>query len=164
MASKTNKSTMAKSTNKITVRPLMAGDLEAVIAIDEAIVGRIRRGFFERRLKAATKSPKNFIYVGAELEGKLMGFAFVRLLTGEFGADHTVAVLDAIGVDPKTQSHGFGHALMAHVDEVMKAKNITDMHTQTTSPHSNLLRFLESIGFVPAPRLVLVRDVGALNV
>ena len=141
----------------------MASDLEAVIAIDEAIVGRVRRGFFERRLKAATKNPKNFIYVGAEHDGALKGFALVRLLTGEFGADHNIAALDAIGVDPKTQSHGFGSALMAHVDELMKAKNITDMHTQTTTPHSNLLRFLEGIGFVPAPRLVLARDVGALN-
>lgn len=160
MAGKTNKST----TQKITVRPLVADDLEAVIGIDEIIVGRVRRGFFERRLQAATKSPKNFIYVGAELDGTLKGFAFVRLLTGEFGADHTIAVLDAIGVAPNMQSHGVGSALMDHVDEVMKAKNITDMHTQTTSPHHSLLRFLEGLGFVPAPRLVLARDVGALNV
>ena len=164
MVSKTKKSAKVKSAKKITIGPLKADDLEAVIAIDAAIVGRARRGFFDRRLKAATKNPKNFIYVGAKQGGVLKGYALVRLLAGEFGSDHSVAVLDAIGVDPKAQGHGVAHALMADIDTVMAAKNITDMHTQSTTPHSNLLPFLESIGFVPAPRLVLARDVSALNI
>lgn len=158
-------SQFSKSTHsaKVDVRPLTAGDLERVVEIDSAIVGRIRSGFFERRLRAATKNPKNFVYVGALQDGVLQGFAFVRLLAGEFGTNRSVAVLDAIGVDPQAQGHGIGRALMADIDRVLKAKKISDMHTQSTSPHSGLLGFLEQVGFVPAPRLILARDVNSAH-
>ncbi len=62
---------MAKAKQSIMVRPLKAADLEAVIAIDAGLVGRARRGFFERRLEAALAEPKNFIYAGVEHNGTL---------------------------------------------------------------------------------------------
>ena len=151
---------MASKTKKMAIRPLVAADLEAVVAIDTATAGRVRRGFFERRLAAAVKHPRRFVYVGATDDDKLTGFALVRILAGEYGAEDEVAVLDAIGVDPKAQGQGIGRALMARIDEVIGDKNIHEMRTQSAWTSHELLGFLEAAGFTLAPWLVLSRDVG----
>ncbi len=143
----------------LTVRPLEAGDLDAVVAIDTALTGRSRHGFFERRLKAAVKQPKDFIYVGACISGELKGYVLVRLLGGEFGHDAS-AMLDAIGVDPNATGAGLGHALLSGVDDVLRHKGVTELQTQTEWTNANLLGFFAHAGFERAPRLVLKRDVG----
>lgn len=151
---------MAGKTKKPTIRPLAAADLEAIIAIDTATAGRVRRGFFERRFAAAAKDPKRFVYVGAEDGGKLKGFALVHLLAGEYGVAEEIAVLDAIGVEPAAQGRGIGRAIMARIDAAMREKNIHEMRTQSAWTSHALLGFLEAAGFTLAPWLVLSRDVG----
>ncbi len=144
-----------------TVRPLAAGDLDRVVAIDRALTGRARRGFFEKRLQAALDQPKGFIYVGTEADGTLAGFALARVLEGEFGAGAAVAVLDAIGVDPSRTGQGHGRALMAGLEEVMRAKGVAELQSQVDWTNHALVRFLDKAGFAPAPRLVLGRDTAS---
>ncbi|HXK54525.1 MAG TPA: GNAT family N-acetyltransferase [Hyphomicrobiales bacterium] len=163
MASSNTATSKGKRTSNLVLRPLQAGDLDAAIAIDAAVGGRVRRGFFERRLTAATKDPKGFIYVGAEEDGQLKGFAMVHVLAGEFGAPGEIAVLDAVGVDPAAQGRGIGRALMARVDEVMRDKKISEMHTQADWTDLSLLGFLDAAGFELAPRTILARDIGNPN-
>ncbi len=143
----------------LTIRPLEAGDLDTVVAIDAALAGRSRYGFFERRLKAALGQPKDFIYVGACIAGELKGYVLVRLLGGEFGHDAS-AMLDAIGVDPDTTGAGLGQALLSGVDEVLRHKGVTELQTETDWTNANLLGFFAHSGFERAPRLVLKRGVG----
>lgn len=143
----------------LTIRPLTAADLDAVVAIDAALVGRPRRGFFERRLHAAVKDPKGFVYVGAAQGGVLRGFMLVRLITGEFGGAEEIAILDAMGVDPAARRHGVGRAMLADVDRVLRHKGVATMDTQTAWASRDLIGFLEAAGFAPGPRVVLARDV-----
>jgi len=140
------------------VRPLTADDLEAVVAIDTAITGRSRRGFFERRLAAALKAPKGFVYVGAWLGDTLRGFALVRLLGGEFGRDGA-GMLDALGVDPAVKGAGLATAMMAAIDEVLRHKQVSELQTQAEWTNGEFLGFLAHAGFERAPRLVLKRAV-----
>ena len=91
---------------QITTRALVERDFEQVVDIDANITNRHRPGFFQKRLAAALTEPKYFIYIGCELNGELKGFLMARLLEGEYGTDQPVAVLDAIGVDPKAQGNG----------------------------------------------------------
>ena len=149
----------SRARSAATVRPLEAGDLDAVVAIDAALTGRSRHNFFERRLKAALQQPKDFVYVGACLNGELKGFVLVRLLGGEFGHDAS-AMLDAIGVDPGATGTGLGHALLSGVDDVLRHKGVTELQTETEWTNSNLLGFFAHAGFERAPRLVLKRGVG----
>ncbi len=144
----------------LTVRPLEAGDLDAVVTIDTALTGRSRHGFFERRLEAALKQPKDFIYVGACIAGELKGYVLVRVLGGEFGHDAS-AMLDAIGVDPDSTGAGLGQALLSGVDDVLRHKGVTELQTETEWTNANLLGFFAHAGFERAPRLVLKRGVGA---
>lgn len=151
----------SKSTTNMAIRPLQAEDLEAVIAIDAIGAGRIRRGFFERRLAAAQKDPKRFIYVGAARDHQLVGFALVHLLDGEYGESGTVAVLDAIGVDPQSRGQGIARALMGRVEAVMGDKKIRELRTESAWTSHDLLSFLDAAGFKLAPRTILSRAVGA---
>lgn len=141
------------------VRPLAARDLDRMVAIDQAHTGASRRRFFEKRLAAAATEPGDFIHVGVEAEGGLIGFAFARVLAGEFGRPEPVAVLDLVGVDPSEQAHGIGHALMDALTAGAEAHGVRLMHSQADWTDHGLLRFFAGSGFQLAPRLVLERPV-----
>ena len=141
------------------LRPLTPADLDAVVAIDRKHSGESRRGFYEKRLDRALRNPKGFIYVGICEGETLAGFAFARLLGGEFGREDAAAALDAIGVAPTRRGAGLGQRLMAGLEDVMRKKGVREMQTQVNWTNSSLLRFLNAAGFETAPRIVLERDV-----
>jgi ribosomal protein S18 acetylase RimI-like enzyme len=143
---------------EVQIRPLVPDDLERVIAIDRKLSGEARRGFYERRLRAALSEPKAFIYVAAWEGDTLVGFALARLLGGEFGRADAVASLDAIGVDPDFHGRGHGRALLAGIDEVMRRKGVRTMCSQSEWTNHTQLRFFHDVGFRHAATVVLERD------
>lgn len=142
-----------------TVRPLRPADLESVIAIDSAHVGEPRRRFFEKRLAHARQHPEDFVHVGVVRKGALAGFAFARILRGEFGREQAVATLDAVGVEHDSRERGVGHALMDGLEKLMHEKGVQALQSQADWTNHPLLRFFESSGFGLAPRLILERSV-----
>ena len=142
-----------------TVRPLRPNDLERVIAIDSAHVGEPRRRFFEKRLVHAQQHPEDIVHVGVVRKGALVGFAFARILRGEFGREQATATLDAVGVEHDSREHGVGRALMDGVAKVMRQKGVQSLQSQADWTNHGLLRFFDSSGFRLAPRLVLERSV-----
>ena len=142
-----------------TVRPLRPADLERVIAIDSGHVGESRRRFFEKRLAHAQKHPEYFVHVGVARKGSLVGFAFARILRGEFGREQAVATLDAVGVEHDSRERGVGHALMDGLTKVMREKGVQSLQSQADWTNHALLRFFDASGFGLAPRLVLERSV-----
>lgn len=147
----------------LALRPLTPDDLDAVVAIDRAHSGASRLGFYQKRLQAALREPKGFVYVGATLDDQLVGFAMARLLGGEFGHENAAAALDAIGVDPAYLGRGIGSALMAGLDEVMRSKGVRELETQSEWTDHEQLRFFAKIGFRHAPCTVLERNAAPLN-
>jgi len=149
----------AAETTDNTVRPLRSTDLESVIAIDSAYVGEPRRRFFEKRLAHAKRHPEDFIHVGVTRDGALAGFAFARILRGEFGRDQAIATLDAVGVARDSQERGVGHALMDGLTKAMREKKVQSLQSQAEWTNHGLLRFFDASGFRLASRLVLERSV-----
>ena len=141
------------------VRPLRTADLERVIAIDSAHVGEPRRHFFEKRLTHAKQHPEDFVHVGVVRNGALVGFAFARILRGEFGRDQTIATLDAVGVEHDSRERGVGRALMDGLRKAMRDKKVQSLQSQAEWTNHALLRFFDGSGFGLAPRLVLERSV-----
>jgi len=140
------------------IRPLTANDLDAVIAIDTATAGVSRRGYFEKRLKAATDRPRDFVYSGIEADGALVGFAFAKLVNGEFGKPGASAALDSLGVDPKHGHKGYGQALLQDVERVLGAKGVTRLSSQVDWANAGMVGFFSGAGFDLAPRVVLTRS------
>jgi ribosomal protein S18 acetylase RimI-like enzyme len=141
----------------IAVRPLSSVDLEPVIAIDRIASGAARRGYFEKRLKAATDNPRDYVFVGA-FDGKtLAGFAFAKLEHGAFGKTGASASLDAIGVEHGHGLQGIGHRLLDEVEKVLRHKGVSELNSQVDWSQVALLSFFAHSGFALSPRLVLTR-------
>ncbi len=141
------------------IRPLGARDLEVIVAIDRAVMGRSRRGFYERRLAHLERDPGAFVALGAELDGRLVGFAFARLYEGDFGGVAPAASLDAIGIDAKMSRHGVGRELVGGMAAAMRIHGVKELSTQSEWTQTNLLGFFAHTKFTLAPRIVLERSV-----
>jgi L-amino acid N-acyltransferase YncA len=150
-------STVAANTES-RVRRLRPSDLEQVIAIDSHHFGEPRRAFFEKRLAHAREHPEDYVQVGVDRNGMLAGFAFARILRGEFGREQTIATLDAVGVMISNREQGVGHALMDGLTEALRQQGVWSLQSQANWTNHALLRFFDACSFSLAPRLVLERS------
>ncbi len=141
------------------VRTLNDGDLERVIAIDQAHSGSSRRHFFTKRFAAAVARPDEFIQIGIMRGGSLRGFAIARVFSGEFGREPKVAMLDAIGVGMEVQETGVGRELMDGLVEAMRSAGVDTLQSQAAWTNHGLMRFFDASEFKLAPRMVLERAV-----
>ncbi len=144
--------------DQVTVRPLQAGDLDAIVALDQKITGHSRRGFYEKRLKAMGNDASSFIALAAETGGQIKGFLMAYLLDGEFGGKSPVAVMDALGVDSRARGAGLARSLMSSLDQVLKTKGVKELQTQAALAEHDLVGFFIASGFQLAPRLALERS------
>ena len=99
------------------------------------------------------------MHVGVTRDGVLVGFAFARILRGEFGREQATATLDAFGVERSSQDRGVGRALMNGLTEVMRRNKVQSLQSQADWTNHVLLRFFDASGFELAPRLILERSV-----
>jgi ribosomal protein S18 acetylase RimI-like enzyme len=145
----------------VRIRPLERTDLDAVVAVDQDLSGRSRRGFFARRLDHAARDPAAFAAFAAERDARFVGFVFARIEEGEFGATARQASLDAIGVDlALAGGQGVGRVLLSHLVANLRARGISTLATQVEWTDHRLLGFFSRTGFVLAPRIVLERGAG----
>ena len=151
----------ATHADRVHIRKLERNDLEAVVAVDQALSGRGRHGFFARRLDHAARDPSAFAAHAAEHDGCFAGFVFARIEEGEFGATTREATLDAIGVDPALGGrHGVGRVLLDHLTADLRVRGISELATQVDWTDHPLIGFFSRTGFVLAPRIVLERGAG----
>ncbi len=150
---------MNETSTEFTTRPLTKNDFDNVVNIDAVNSGRRRPGFFEKRLIAALAEPNYFIYIGHDVDGELRGYLLARLLEGEYGGSKPVAVLDAIGVDPEFKGRGIGRQIMENFLEILRHKQIPEIHTEVDWRNTSFLNFLSATGFLLAPRQILEREV-----
>lgn len=153
---------MSDALVKTTVKPLSPNDLAAVIAIDAAASGLSRRGYFEKRLAAATENPRDYVFVGVFEKDALAGFAFAKLVNGAFGIAGASASLDAFGVDPSHELQGLGLKLLTEVENVLRHKGVTKLTSQVNWDQWPVLSFLAHSGFEMAPRIVLTRTTSLM--
>jgi predicted N-acetyltransferase YhbS len=146
-------------TKTTTIRPLRSGDAEAVIAIDRARSGRSRTGFYAKRFQTLAEEPQACVAVAAEQGGALAGFAFARILDGEFGGAAPVGVLDAIGVSEAHERGGVASALLAGLEAALAGRGVRALRTQAEWTEHGLAAFFSATGFRLSPRVVLERSL-----
>lgn len=145
--------------NNAKVRPIVAGDLDVIVALDQKITGHSRRGFYEKRLKAMASDAASFVALAAEHDGQVKGFLVAYILNGEFGGSAPVAVMDALGVDQRARGAGLAKALMAALDAALKERGVKELQTQAAIAEQDLISFFIAAGFQLAPKLALERSV-----
>jgi L-amino acid N-acyltransferase YncA len=155
--------TPSTATSSRLIRPLTDADLDRIIGIDRVHSGYSRRHFFEKRFATARARPNDFIHVGVSTGGVLQGFAIARIQRGEFGHEHAVAVLDALGVDEECGERGLGQALLEGLIEMSGKLGVRSLQSQVDWTHLDLMRFFNIARFRLAPRIDLERPVTELR-
>ena len=142
------------------VRNLRGDELERVAAIDAANVGRSRRGFLAKRLRAAEQSPDDYLHLGVDAGGQLAAFVMAHVLRGEFGRDEPVAVFDVIDADRTLAVRGCGQQLLEALAAQLRQRGVRELYSESDWTHHALLRFFATSGFQLARRVILERAVG----
>jgi predicted N-acetyltransferase YhbS len=130
-----------------TLRPLAPIDLDAVVAIDAQIVGRSRRDYFERRLRAALRAPALHLQFAVDVDDGLAGYVLARKLAGEFGRSEPAYRVEVIGVHPGKQGHGIGDTLLKALQDAARRHDTFELRTQAAWNDHEMLRFLDHAGF-----------------
>ena len=145
-----------------TVRPLRPGDAAVAVGIDRERSGRSRTEFYAKRFQALGEEPQASIGVAAEQGDRVVGFAFARVLDGEFGGAAPVGALDAIGVAPRQERAGVATALLAGLEGELRARGVRELRTQVELTEHGTAAFFSARGFLLSQRIVLERPVERL--
>lgn len=142
----------------VVVRQLQPADLSRLIRMDEAIHGRRRGEWFERRLKLAMQDTDIRISLGAEKGGLLVGALMGAVHFGEFGVLEPIAVLDTVLVDPEYARAGVATEMFAEYVQALRGLRIARIRTEVDWNDTDLVTFFAKVGFRPVARLVLERS------
>ncbi len=146
-------------TDSIDVRTLEAKDLDAIVRIDREAMGRPRQEYYAAKVRRALEDAKLSPSLVALVDGHVVGFVLAHLHYGEFGRVEPSAVIDSIGVDPRFRGQRVGEALMRQLEMNLRALRVERVETQVGWAQRELLSFLASRGFGPAPVFHLQLDL-----
>ncbi len=128
------------------IRPIQTGDLEAIVAIDEKVLGEKRKDYWEKKLRTMDDKASQVSLV-AEVEGKVLGFILGDVSGWEFGVPDTIGWIDTIGVDPDYQKKGFARQLAQALIQKLKAMGVRTIYTLVSWNDWDLLQFFHAMGF-----------------
>jgi predicted N-acetyltransferase YhbS len=147
---------MARTT---TIRALRPEDAEAVVRIDRERSGRSRTEFYAKRFHTLAADPRAVVAVAAEQAGLVVGFAFARVLDGEFGGVAPAGALDAIGVTAEQEREGVATSLLSGLEAALAARGVRELRTQVDWTEHGTAAFFAASGFRLATRVVLERSL-----
>lgn len=139
----------------ITLRRTAARDMDSVVALDAANVGRSRRSYYERRLKAALAHTALHVQFSAEQDGKFVGFIMARKLLGEFGRAEPELRLETMGVAAGEQGHGIGTSLLDKLESEAKRIGVPAIRTTASWRAHVMMQFFDGAGFELSNNLVI---------
>lgn len=145
-----------------TLRPLRPGDAAVVVRLDRERSGRSRTEFYAKRFQTLAAEPHAEVGVAAEQGDRVVGFAFARVLDGEFGGAAPVGALDAIGVAAEQEREGIATALLSGLEGTLRARGVRELRTQVELTEHGTAAFFSARGFRLSPRIVLERLVERL--
>jgi len=134
------------SLENVEIRTLKKEDLDAIVKIDEMVLGESRKDYWERRL-ALMNNKSSQISLAAELRGEVVGFILGDVSGWEFGVPETIGWMDTIGVAPAYQKRGVATALAHELIKNLKAIGVRTIYTLVSWDDWDLLQFFHAMGF-----------------
>jgi len=130
----------------VKIRSFGKEDLEAIVEIDEKVLGENRRSYWERKLELMNNKASQVSLV-AEVEGKVVGFILGDVSGWEFGVPDTIGWIDTIGIDPVYQKKGLATALASELIKNLKTIGVRSIYTLVSWNDWDLLQFFHAMGF-----------------
>jgi predicted N-acetyltransferase YhbS len=134
------------SLENVEIRTLKKEDLDAIVKIDEKVLGESRKDYWERRLELMNNKSSQVSLV-AEVEGEVVGFILGDVSGWEFGVPETIGWMDTIGVAPAYQKKGVATALAHELIKNLKAIGVRTIYTLVSWNDWDLLQFFHAMGF-----------------
>ncbi len=134
--------------SSIAIRPLQPGDLDTVVAIDQAIEGRSRRAYIRRRLDAALREPGRHVqFAATDGDGEVVGYLLARRLLGEFGRTQSGLRIELLGVRRELQQQGVGRRLLDALADYARRKGVAELRSAARWNDHAMLRWFDAMGF-----------------
>ena len=149
----------------VAIRVLGAGDLDDILHIQEKIEGEQHSTNPEKlnSLKDTTvyylKNGDPLINLGAEIDGKLVGFVIGDIRRWEFGRPEMIGWILTLGVHPEYRGMGAGHKLGSALLEHFRKKNVKKIQTLVEWHDGELISYFEPLGFSLLPMLPLEKEI-----
>jgi ribosomal protein S18 acetylase RimI-like enzyme len=131
---------------RIVIRTFGSEDLEAIVEIDEKILGKSRAGYWKQQIELS-KAQFPLSCLVAEYEGRVIGFILGEVSGGEFNVPDTVGWISTIGVDPAYQHRGVARKLSEEFVKDLKSVGVTIIYTLVNWSDWDLLKFFRAMGF-----------------
>jgi ribosomal protein S18 acetylase RimI-like enzyme len=149
----------------ISTRLLGADDLDDVLRIADKIEREDNSEKAERMasLKETAvyqlQHGEPLLNLGAEIDGKLVGFIFGEIKIWEFGRGETTGWIKVLGVDREYQGMGIGHKLGETLLNHFQKKNVKKVRTLVDWYEGDLISYFKSLGFKMLSMLPLEKEL-----
>jgi ribosomal protein S18 acetylase RimI-like enzyme len=166
------KQTATKKRVNVTVRPLTADDINAIIKIDANVMGEAKPDYWRRKLALylsqqdlqAITATHYFSGIDpqlarvAEANGQVVGFIIGEIRSWEFRQPPT-GWITALAVDPEHQRHGIGRRLLAEMFDYFRQRGIENVRTMVEWSDGEMLSFFTAMGFDRGPFIELEKNL-----
>ncbi|HHP7234474.1 MAG TPA: GNAT family N-acetyltransferase [Desulfobacterales bacterium] len=145
----------------IKIRLMRENDFDAVVAIDEKVLGTARPEYYELKFEKLFKS-RDYLptsLVAEKEDGTVVGFVMGELYMGEYGIFQEEARLDTIGVDPDKQHKGIGEQLINEFMDHLRQIGVRKISTLVDWNDSRLIHFFSANRFAPSKTINLERTL-----
>jgi ribosomal protein S18 acetylase RimI-like enzyme len=149
----------------ITTRLLGTEDLEDILRIAEKIERHDnsekaeRMTFLKDTATYQLQSGDPLLNLGAEMDGKLVGFIFGEIKIWEFGRGEKTGWIKVLGVDKEFQGMGVGYKLGRMLLSHFKKKNVKKVRTLVDWYEGDLISYFKSLGFTMLSMLPLEKEI-----
>ena len=133
----------------VRIRCLEDTDLGGITGIDEKIGGTYRPEVWEQRMAYYARRDPDASVV-AEVDGRVVGFMFGEIRSGEFGMEEPTGWIEVLGVDPDARGKAIGRRLAERMMDYFRRGGATTVRTMVDVEMVGIERFFESLGFRPA--------------
>jgi ribosomal protein S18 acetylase RimI-like enzyme len=131
---------------RIKVRKLTWEDLDAIVEIDNRVLGTKRPTYWHQKIEEMGEEEPSKSLV-AELDGRVQGFIMGTVSGWEFGVPNTIGWIDTIGVNPDYQKKGIATFLFKAIMEAFKKDGIENIYALVKWEDWDLMCFFKAMGF-----------------
>lgn len=135
------------------IKLLTIDDLEDILRIEEKIEKEQnlespeRMEYLKETALYHLQQGDPLMNLGAEIEGKLVGFVFAETRLWEFGRGEKTGWIKVLGIDPEYQGRGIGRKLGETLLSHFKRKKIKKVRTLVEWYEGDLISYFKSLGF-----------------